>query len=253
MFSKFGPGQSEYLLSLVKARFGFLRGREAEFKVWGPVRVSGFILISALDQSQKQTLQIQGVGVRYLLRWGSPRAQPFPRARMQRQWPGKRGEEAGAGERDLPSPCSVSAPELPVPPCLWKSTAILALKAPGAHCSEAPIETCMQGCCVWYETWCRGGMGREGGREMLRIISGLYPRVPFVHISIHSRIKYFLLKHFFFLLLAATPLQLSLLWYPSKPGSKVNKWKSDSWNAKPQLRLKAFARSYSAHLYCLGY
>lgn len=40
-------------------------------------------------------------------------------------------------------------------------------------------------------------MGREGGREMLRIISGLYPRVPFVHISIHSRIKYFLLKHFF--------------------------------------------------------
>lgn len=34
---------------------------------------------------------------------------------------------------------------------------------------------------------------------MLRIISGLYPRVPFVHISILSRIKFFLLKHFFLL------------------------------------------------------
>lgn len=32
---------------------------------------------------------------------------------------------------------------------------------------------------------------------MLRIISAVYPRVLFVHISILSRIKYFLLKHFF--------------------------------------------------------
>lgn len=136
--------------------------------------------------------------------------------------------------------------------CLWNSTAVLALKAPGAHCSETVIEISVQWCCVWYETCCRGGLGREGGREMPRIISGLYPRVTFVHISIHSRIKYFLLKHFF-LLLAATPLQLSLPSYPLKPGSKVNKWKPDSWNAKPQLRLKAFTRSHSAHLYCLGY
>lgn len=37
------------------------------------------------------------------------------------------------------------------------------------------------------------GRYMEERTEMLRIISGLYPRVPFVHISILSRIKYFLL------------------------------------------------------------
>lgn len=128
---------------------------------------------------------------------GQPRAQPFPEQGCHSNDQGKQGGEAGAHERDIPSPCSVSAPELPVPQCLWDSTAVLALKAPGAHCSGTLTEICTQRCCVWYETCCRGGMVREGRREMLGIISGLYPRVPFVHISIHSRIKYFLLKHFF--------------------------------------------------------
>lgn len=217
-------------------------GREAELKVWGPVRVSGYILISALDKSQKQTLQIQGMDQGWGLvsgtsaRWGSPRAQLFLGARMPQQWPGK--TRRGGPWEDTLSPCSVSAPELPVPQCLWDSTAVLALKAPGAHCSGAPTEICMQRCCVWYETCCRGGMAREGGREILGIISGLYPRVPFVHISIHSRIKYFLLKHFFPLAGShSTPIISSIVSLEAKlQGTQVKTW---------QLECKASAETES--------
>lgn len=132
-----------------------------------------------------------------------PQGSAFPQTRsaavvMPRE--GKDGRQAPGGRGTHQVLAHLQLLKSPDPQHLFNSSVNLAWKLLGPialMCWNMDRNLCTELLCVVLNVLQGRYVEREGG--MLRIISGLYPRVPFVHISILSRIKYFLLKHFLLL------------------------------------------------------
>lgn len=87
-FSNVGPGQPEYLLFLVKARFGSLWGGKQSSKCEVLFEFQGlFLSLHWTNHSSKPTSSWGWARARgwFLAGWGSPKAQSFPRPGLQ-QW-----------------------------------------------------------------------------------------------------------------------------------------------------------------------